>query len=921
MRMRFASGRRGMTLVEGILAIVMISVVFLSIISLYTQLGKGTIKSKTRSIATNLSQEKIEALKDIPYYRVVVSTDTNPNSPGYGSPNIPEIGVSVGGFTFDRYVEVDKVQAVGSTLTVVSPYTADTGLKAMYVTVRWMEGESTKSFTMRSTMEDPNRVPLGGTLEGTVTASGGGAISGAKITSLLNLNWTTQTDASGAYSLLVGTGVMRFQASAKNYFNMWSSTLTFSPGATLNWSPALNPIQTGTVTGYAIIVATVASKDFRSQYGNPPSGDPALAGPVLVPSTGYLKISQVIAGGSPVMLSYTTHEFVELYNPTSYQISFPTSSLLLSFIWDTAAGSSVVMGRGGYAGLGWLAPTVAVATVPSGGFLLIASTGYLPEATLAADCSYYGVNMPEDKAMGVAIGYRDPGGFDVSIDSVGWCKDHGGFGHTLPMATGYESGDNLGAGTGAHFPLYGVSNGLAAGERLMRKARATSTISSMSVIAPGLLDDTTGGNGYDTEISSNDFVWLAATTPWTVGGRPMVHNLQSLPTEYVTASSATVTVSDGLSSAVFADKYGYFRVVGVATAPSNGQVSNGATGDWTVEASTTLLMGTTYPVYVRTGLNTSATVYLTGSPATATIVGGVKNGDTGAALSGIKVTADNNTSVTDANGRFVLPVTGGTAQLVVANPNNADFNWTEASTSTPILPAAGVYNVPGTPLGVAPDGEMWLYPQAAVSGRVTTGAANDPVPYVVIQASSSNGLWNQSALTSTTGFYLIKNLRLTSGYPPYLVTPLLDQNDTSTPASRSVNPAVGTTTTGQDFSIAYGWATLRGSLNDSNGKIQTGVLLVATTDATPMSGSSPDPVNAAFRSGSDIYYGTVSLSDGTYALQVRYKPTSPYYVYTVYAWYARLSGDTLGNYRAQKSVTVNSTSITVDVNSGDWSSY
>jgi hypothetical protein len=78
------------------------------------------------------------------------------------------------------------------------------------------------------------------------------------------------------------------------------------------------------------------------------------------------------------------------------------------------------------------------------------------------------------------------------------------------------------------------------------------------------------------------------------------------------------------------------------------------------------------------------------------------------------------------------------------------------------------------------------------------------------------------------------------------------------------------------------------AVTDNGHSIGTGILVLATT--ATISGTAPDiippDINNTLRTGSSIYYGTVSHSDGTYTLQVR----GGSFQYNVYAWYTTYPG-------------------------------
>src|SRR4051812_24117055 len=71
-----ASTARGFTLVEMMVGMVIISVAFVTLATVFTSISKSVLVNKTKTIATNLAQEKIESLKNLTYYKLIVTTAT-----------------------------------------------------------------------------------------------------------------------------------------------------------------------------------------------------------------------------------------------------------------------------------------------------------------------------------------------------------------------------------------------------------------------------------------------------------------------------------------------------------------------------------------------------------------------------------------------------------------------------------------------------------------------------------------------------------------------------------------------------------------------------------------------------------------------------------------------------------------------------
>lgn len=67
-------GKAGVSLIELMIALSILSVVFISAARFFLSVGKGAVTSKFQTLANNLTQEKIRELKTVSYPRVHVTT-------------------------------------------------------------------------------------------------------------------------------------------------------------------------------------------------------------------------------------------------------------------------------------------------------------------------------------------------------------------------------------------------------------------------------------------------------------------------------------------------------------------------------------------------------------------------------------------------------------------------------------------------------------------------------------------------------------------------------------------------------------------------------------------------------------------------------------------------------------------------------
>ena len=128
------SVKKGVTLVEIMIAMSLMSIGILGMIGSFTYLNRGLQVTKGRTLANNLAQEKIELLKNYSYYRVLVTTETTTDSnfdPAIEYDTYPngmeEIGA--GGINFKRYVLIRKLKENSGELDDILWDQPDEGLK------------------------------------------------------------------------------------------------------------------------------------------------------------------------------------------------------------------------------------------------------------------------------------------------------------------------------------------------------------------------------------------------------------------------------------------------------------------------------------------------------------------------------------------------------------------------------------------------------------------------------------------------------------------------------------------------------------------------------------------------------------------------------------------------------------------------
>ncbi len=222
---------KGFSLVEILFVVAFISIAFLAMIRGYLGIGEGLLISKNKTTAINFAKEKIDVLKSIDYNHLYVTTDDDWNE-GEGDDNTyyrPET-YTVGGKDFTRYVAIRKVRDSGGSLEDMSEDDTSEGLKRIRVTVRWTEKGVTKEKILYNLKEDPDRVPLNGTIEGRVVSDMAVPLTGAMVYVVENQNWDATTDTNGEFEIKTSTGSWNLRATYARYFPAESGPYTVSEG-------------------------------------------------------------------------------------------------------------------------------------------------------------------------------------------------------------------------------------------------------------------------------------------------------------------------------------------------------------------------------------------------------------------------------------------------------------------------------------------------------------------------------------------------------------------------------------------------------------------------------------------------------------------------------------------------------------------
>lgn len=606
----------GTTLVELMVAVALISVIAISLVGTFASISKGVQVSKARTLAANLAQEQIQILKQKSFHRILITTATLysgdiPYDPGYYPPET----ITEGSIRFIRYTHVQLINEAGGVLSPVGG-TADTGMKAITVSVTWQQGTDTKQTQVRNIVSNVDTTMANAIFYGQVTRDGvGTAISGARVTVAENVGYSDTTDAGGNYSINLSPGSYLMNATADGYFPKYTYA-SVTPNTSSPQSFALTPMSSGTVTGSVWI-------------------------------NDHLVISQVV--GSTANTAGFCQEYVEVFNPTT-------------FTWTM--NGAVVLAHARYGDTG---PTVITMdyntnTVAAGSYYLYANTSPVTAGgvTRTADAVFQPTNsfFPDI----IRIAGADPcgsgsGNADVvgilqasdlnDIDVIGWRA----LGNNPP---GRE-------GTALNHP-----SGMLDQEQFVRRTSTDTTI--LSGVGPA----------YDTDNNAIDFMWNptisvrphnTSDTGTIIAGTPAVG-------AYVTATDGLSQV--GTAYLTGSPPYAEFTLTSVATGTwtvlvsSSNFLLNIAT---VVVAANTVTYAPNDVTISSWPYGGYATAVLNEQASGGYVSGWVKDGYGMAISPAITLQASAYTTTANtSNGVYLLSVPAGTYDIT-ANPNNSVSNY------------------------------------------------------------------------------------------------------------------------------------------------------------------------------------------------------------------------------------------------------
>lgn len=573
--------RSGITLVEMMISVAIVSIALLGMIGSFKYLNIGIQTAKQKSLANNIAQEKMAYLKNKSYYRVLISTATATDSnfsPALvydTAPNGIE-SITVGGITFERRVYIRKVsENTSGDLTYYSWNAPDTGLKEIAVYVVWRERGDWKKLELKNLVENPDRTNLSAAFSGRVyDASSLANIEGAVVRAQENPSRYAETDASGNYSFIIEPGSYTLLAAKDGYFPKTRAlTGVVSAETKENQDFALTQMSSGTITGAAYI------RD-------------------------HLVISQVVGSSGTVEAEA---EWVEVFNPTTWTWTMSTglgtgANEIISLRYKRTGVTEVPLD------LDYRSVKIApnsyflfanTGTVAAMGIVMTADAVYDIDSNFANLDDVINTGNPSYAGYIVLINAAT----GLELDKVGWNATNNGANGYAESYEGAPIDQAIGFQEGEEYTRRTASGGVTAGQ----------------------------GRCYDTQNNENDFV---DTNP--VANPPHNSSDSEACVSGTPAAGALVFTDDSLSSPVTANSTGTFNLTNVATGTwtvylSSGSVFtssgtfSGASNGFVNTTGNIILTSTTLYGYV-TGLVTGVTgaalsgikMYSAGAPQVAT---------------------------------------------------------------------------------------------------------------------------------------------------------------------------------------------------------------------------------------------------------------------------------------------------------------
>lgn len=809
--------RRGVTLTELMVATALLSVGILGFFSAFKFITKSISVSRARTLATNLAQEKVETLKNLNYYSLLITTsssvDNNFSPPlTYDNSHYPAETIDIGGMRFLRYTFVALAQIDDNAISTVTYTYPDTGMKQITVNVIWQQDNAFKRWSLSNLLENPNVNPLDSSFSGYISSAVSFVpIAGALVRVQENADWNDTTDSGGYYAFRVYHGSYTIRASSSGWYDTVSSVQSANSGSNTSLNMQLTKIASGTIRSHlwvnpdlVISMVVVASQTYK--------GD-----------------------GSGIQA-----EFIQLFNPTTGPIDIgtggPDKKVYINY-YDENAGQSC-----GHICFNF---THVSSFVPAGEYYLLANTSFfLVEGQwTAADAWYNGKKLVNNNAGCVEITRPDTG---IRLDAVGW-SDNG------DVAPCYE---------GQPIPDSSIADGIGEGNQIVR------------VSSPGIsfFTMTDYGRAYDSGNNRADFIYPNDNFTWYQGSsvfyypRSSINNSSETVITGKPAYNAFVAANDSLSGSTRAWAT-YISSNGINLAVATFELTGVATGTWTVVVAS----GSYYKEYGNVTAGAGQTTWFphaTTSPQNyldyhvkldsahaGGFIEGLVSDVNSAPLNNIKVLIGGTTKTTGTNGRYFAKTSSGPVS-VIANPISQQ--------NTLYVESIAMVDVE---TGQLVTKDFTLTRGGTIVGFVTTGTT--PLPNAVVTANISGSQYG-SATSDGSGYFYIRNI--STGV--YTVQPVLEAGQDSSPNSvANVTVTGGAVIFAGTFTFTGAFGSITGTVTSGSSLVTTGALILASTATIA---STPASVCGSSSPALVPLYAVSSKADGSYELPVRGSTTTTY---------------------------------------------
>ncbi len=819
--MNFIPNRRraGVTLVELMITMAIMSIGVLAAIGSYRYISVSIQNSKARTLSNNLAQEQIEKLKNLSYYMLLVTTNTASyaglTGVDYDTGNYPPATFVEGGVSFTRATRVDFAYQNGTAISTAPWTTNDTGLKLITTFVIWRDANGLQHQSMRNLHANPAANPLNGSFTGIVRDSVTNApLPGALIQVVDNPNWYAMTNSAGVYQFNVSQGSYTLQCSSHGFFTTTTPNyLSINSNQVYTQNFSLGRMSSGTAVGYVYI-------------------------------NDHLVVSQVVGSTTNATTGFN-QEYVELFNPTTYTwaIAANATTPLINLYYQRRGNSLVT-----------ITMTYNTLTIAPGRYYLFANTTTVTAVGVSrtADAVFNTSNPgypniieintdPGNDAAGVAIGFVSGGSY---IDQMGWKKS----GNNSPL---FEAN-----------PL-NEAIGLEDDEQYVRRT------------APGSVTST-HGRAYDANDNENDFDTSGrqpmvhpprnSTDSGTiVTGTPAIG-------AYITLSDTLSRTETCNSALVGGQIVCQFNVPSIATGTWTMITSSGTyykeTTNVVIAAnvSTGVPNGSTLSSWTVSGVSNT----LLNNTTSYAFLSGIVTNASNAPLAGIIIGAGGRTSATSSSGRYFLSVPAGDIQIV-ANYGNANRAYTSQTTSVMAVSAGLLYDAPTST-------HFKLSLGGILSGYFQTGSLT-PLPGRVANALLGGNVAG-SGVSQSDGHFYISNVSTGIYTITPALDPAETSSPSSISITLS---STGTTTTVSTFTITSGLSEITGQVLASSVAIKTGVLVLASTATLSGGATTPPPTQDGWTGMlcDPCTYAGSSDSTGVYSIYVR-SSTTPYKLYGWY---------------------------------------